>query len=109
MTDGAERMQYPLVNIPAPPQPWGERLRYYRRLLNVSQSDLAERSGRTQSTVSDIETGKQQPERDTQVAFAQALGMLTAALFPRDEGELELVALAARYGEAHPDHNGGGQ
>lgn len=71
---------------------WGARLRAAREAAGLTQVQLAERSGRSQATVSQVESGvRARPDTDTQVAFATALGVPVTDLFPRDEAEADLV------------------
>ncbi len=76
----------------------GERLRHLRRRANMTQRDLAERSGVAQNAISRIERGVNQPQPATVSALAGALDTSVGTLL----GDLnlldpELLSLADRY------------
>ena len=52
---------------------FGERLRRLRREQNVSQQELARRSGVSRGTIARIELGEQSPRYETIVALAKGL------------------------------------
>ncbi len=59
-----------------------------RKAAGVTQAELAERLGRPQSIVSDIESGRRSPRIDTLAAAARVLGYeLRIDLVPREPGE----------------------
>ncbi len=58
----------------------GHRLRLLRTALNISQRDLAERSGYPSPTLSNIETEKHEPRDATAADIAKALGVKQEAL-----------------------------
>lgn len=51
----------------------GAKIAYIRAVRNLSQKELAERTGVRQDTVSNIETGKQRPQTRTLLRLAEAL------------------------------------
>jgi ribosome-binding protein aMBF1 (putative translation factor) len=56
-----------------------------RKAAGVTQAELAERLGRPQSVISDIESGRRSPRIDTLVATARVLGYdLRVTLAPRE-------------------------
>lgn len=75
---------------------WGASLKARRtETLQASQDALAELSGVTQQTISNIEAGKVLPRPETQFALAKATGTTVAKLFPwpaMDEVVLEDAA-----------------
>jgi transcriptional regulator with XRE-family HTH domain len=71
---------------------WGANLRAAREAKGWSQLRLAEVSGVGQASISTAERGASRPDHDTQVALAKALERPVTELFPRDEGEIELLA-----------------
>lgn len=88
------------MSIPTPAE-WGERLRRYRLNADLTQIELAARAGRSQTTVSQAENGLVRPDAETQVAFADALGVSVTELFPRSEEEAALPEQAARCTGGH--------
>ena len=54
---------------------FGKHLRAWRTHLGLSQTELSERSGVKQTTISLIESGKTKPHTATRRAFAIALGI----------------------------------
>jgi transcriptional regulator with XRE-family HTH domain len=62
----------------------GERLRAAREAAFLSQRELSEAAGLTQSTVSRLEMGKQQAQGATVRKLAQALGVEAASLVVQD-------------------------
>jgi transcriptional regulator with XRE-family HTH domain len=61
----------------------GERLREAREAVFLSQRELAEAAGLTQSTVSRLELGRQSAQAATVRKLATALGIDAAALVAR--------------------------
>lgn len=62
-----------------------ERIRYLRRLRDMTQSDLAKKSGISQSTVAQIEKDKIDPSIKTLRQICAALEVDPAVLFARDD------------------------
>ena len=61
---------------------WGQLVRDRRcDVLRFSQDQLAEVSGVTQQTISNIEAGKVLPRPETQYALARAMGTTVTDLF----------------------------
>lgn len=61
-------------------------LRYYRRLVGMTQGQLSDASGVNQSVISDIENGKvKHPRIDTTIALAKALGVKLETLIGKEE------------------------
>ena len=60
---------------------FGERLREIRRLKNLSQGDLEERTGLSRSYISRVEHGHTSPMLETVEKFARALEVPTYQLF----------------------------
>ncbi len=60
----------------------GERLRQCRRLLGLTQAELASSAGLTQASVSHYESGKIEIRLGALVALARALGIPATALAP---------------------------
>ncbi|MBK9293907.1 MAG: helix-turn-helix transcriptional regulator [Oligoflexia bacterium] len=61
-----------------------ERLVYLRGLRDLSQADLAKKSGLSQSTIAHIENGKKDPSVATLKKIAAALDVHIAVLFATD-------------------------
>lgn len=69
----------------------GEALKIIRELQELSQNDLAQLSGISQSNISAIENGSRQMGRDRSLTFAKALHVHPAVLlFP--DFDIEQVA-----------------
>lgn len=60
----------------------GERVRLAREEAGMSQAELAERIGRRQAYVSDVETGKTEPNATTLAVLAKILAKPVAFFFP---------------------------
>lgn len=60
---------------------WGERVAARRKALKWTQTQLAEVSGVTQQTISNIEAGAGLPRDDIKLALSIALGLPPAELF----------------------------
>ncbi len=59
----------------------GKRLKYLRRLKNLTQAQLAERVGLSVNYISQIETGMANPNVKTLISLAQALQVEIKELF----------------------------
>lgn len=68
------------------------RIRYFRRIADLSQDALAERMGVHRQTVSDWERGVFRPELETAIRLARELGC-----------SMDLLFMAAESGEAPDD------
>lgn len=58
----------------------GENIKDMRERLNLTQQELSEKSGVTQSMISQIELGLKQPSFQAAVLIAKALNCTTDAL-----------------------------
>lgn len=63
----------------------GERLKYLRLGRKLTQKDLAENSGVSQSTIAQIETGRKDPSITTLRKLSDALDMDIALFFATDD------------------------
>lgn len=59
----------------------GERVRYYRRMKDLTQTDLADRIGNDRQYIYKIEKGKVSPSISTIAIIAYALDISLAKLF----------------------------
>lgn len=57
------------------------KVKQYRKDAHMTQSQLAERSGVSRQTISDIETGKHDPTISVSLLLARALGVKVDNLF----------------------------
>ena len=57
------------------------KVKQYRKAARMTQSQLAERSGVSRQTISDIETGKHDPTISVVLLLARALGVKVDNLF----------------------------
>ena len=57
------------------------KVKQYRKAARMTQSQLAERSGVSRQTTSDIETGKPDPTISVALLLARALGVKVDNLF----------------------------
>lgn len=57
------------------------KVKQYRTSAHMTQSQLAERSGVSRQTISDIETGKHDPTISVALLLARALGVKVDNLF----------------------------
>ena len=57
------------------------KVKQYRKDARMTQSQLAERSGVSRQTISDIETGKHDPTISVVLLLARALGVKVDNLF----------------------------
>ena len=57
------------------------KVKQYRKAARMTQSQLAERSGVSRQTISDIETGKHDPTISVALLLARALGVKVDNLF----------------------------
>ena len=57
------------------------KVKQYRTSAHMTQSQLAERSGVSRQTISDIETGKHDPTISVVLLLARALGVKVDNLF----------------------------
>ena len=62
-----------------------ERLRHIREQAGYSQQDLADKSGVSQHTISEIELGRRKPQGRTLRKLANALGVEVADFFPLEQ------------------------
>ena len=63
----------------------GEKIIRKRKELGLTQSELAKRAGIAQSTLSNIEKGKQRPQFDTISAICRVLGLSILELLTYEE------------------------
>lgn len=66
----------------------GENIRNYRKLRFMTQAQLAERIGMSQSTVGMYETGRREPDMDQIEAIADALNVSMRDLLPEGRNEI---------------------
>ena len=73
---------------------FGARVRLYREMRGWDMDDLAQRLGKSQATVSRIETGKQNVAVGDIKAIARALAIPPSALLDeKDDGEVDTTTL----------------
>lgn len=58
----------------------GSKVKQYRDQRGMTQGDLAEKAGVTQSFISDMEGNKKAPSTKTMILIAEALGVTLDAL-----------------------------
>lgn len=75
----------------------GDKIRNYRRLAGLTQKQLGEKSGTSERTVQQYETGKRQPRIEQLRKIADALGILTTDLL----GDAEIKNLPSPYYSYH--------
>jgi transcriptional regulator with XRE-family HTH domain len=63
------------------------RLRALRDKASLSQEELAELSGVSRTTITDLERGKRRPHPKTRRKLAEALGVAPVELMDRENGE----------------------
>ncbi|MBA7497243.1 hypothetical protein ES702_07855 [subsurface metagenome] len=61
------------------------KLRYYRRLLDWTQTQLSEATGIGQVNISRYERGIRRASTDLKVKIASVLGLPVEVIFPEDE------------------------
>jgi transcriptional regulator with XRE-family HTH domain len=64
---------------------FGDKVRYYRKLKNLTQSQLSERINKTEETVSNIERGITSTGIELIQVLANALDVKTRDLFNEDD------------------------
>jgi transcriptional regulator with XRE-family HTH domain len=75
-----------------------DRLKYMRERRNMTQAELASKSGVSQSTIAQIESGKKDPSLSTIKKVAEALDVHIAVLFASDDVHVfDMKSLKARY------------
>jgi transcriptional regulator with XRE-family HTH domain len=67
-----------------------ERLRHIRDQAGYSQQELADESGVSQHTISEIELGRRKPQGRTLRKLANTLGVEVSDFFPKAQGALPL-------------------
>jgi transcriptional regulator with XRE-family HTH domain len=70
-----------------------DRLRQIRDQAGYSQQELADESGVSQHTISEIELGRRKPQGRTLRKLADALGVEVADFFPKEPGLLEALTV----------------
>jgi len=79
----AEQPISPKDSLPSPfTEAVGQRIREAREERGLSQKRLAERIGRRQATISDMENGRMQPDATTLVVLAEVLEKPVTFFFP---------------------------
>lgn len=67
-----------------------ENIKYYRKMKNMTQDELAEAADLSTSYISQIETGKKDVGRDGIMRIAQALDISPSMLFQNQDNICEL-------------------
>lgn len=86
----------------------GERVKKIRKDRNISQKELADKSNVAQQTISNIETGRNEPNADTIRLLAVALGVSQSELlgeeFLLSEHKLTMreYSLISEYRQLNP-------
>lgn len=60
---------------------FGRRVQFFRKERGLSQAGLAEKSGKSEDTISNIERGQKSTKIETAINIAQALDVTLAELF----------------------------
>ncbi len=68
-----------------------DELKRLRRLRGLTQQELAERSGVSQYTITEIETGRREPRPSTLRKLARALDVEVSDFFEGSEGPKALA------------------
>jgi transcriptional regulator with XRE-family HTH domain len=76
---------------------FGERLKLARKAAGLGQTDLADRIGKTQSSISQWERGESSLSLDVLVLLSTALGVTTDWLLGVDKSEFEAVVVKRRH------------
>lgn len=66
----------------------GDKIKEYREIINITQKDLAEKSGLSESAIKYYETNKRNPKLETLSKIAEALGISINDLIIREEYKL---------------------
>lgn len=66
----------------------GDKIKNYRKIINITQKDLAEKSGVSESAIRYYETNKRNPKLETLSKIADALGISINDLIIREEYKL---------------------
>ena len=69
------------------------QLRSHRRHAGLTQAELAEKIGRTDEAISNIERGKSLPRLETLWAIAKALNLPLYNFFPREVSDGKVVSV----------------
>lgn len=71
---------------------FGDKLKFYREEMNMSQEELGKEINVTRTTISNWETGKSFPDGDKLVELSKLFGITTDVLLGKevDEDELEI-------------------
>lgn len=67
----------------------GEQIRKYRKLLGLTQQDLADKTGISLMSIRRYESGEREPKAITLSVIAQALGVNIRVLFPEFSGYVD--------------------
>lgn len=70
----------------------GTNVRRFRKELDISQEELANRIGLTQGGIGQIERNEVSPRLETIYALAEALGVEVAVLLQRERKPASIVA-----------------
>jgi transcriptional regulator with XRE-family HTH domain len=85
----------------------GSLIRRHRRAAGLTQKELGDEIERTDRAISDWETGKGQPGRDSVSAMARFFNISTDEFLRRMDPDPELdVAIAGEYDRRHNDGYG---
>lgn len=76
---------------------FGERLKLARKAAGLGQAELADRIGKTQSSISQWERGESSLSLDVLVLVSTALGVTTDWLLGVDESELKTLVVKRRH------------
>jgi transcriptional regulator with XRE-family HTH domain len=71
-----------------PVKTFGARLRTFRELQKISQTELADRAGLTPAAISQLETDDRLPAFNTLISIANALQTTVGALLGEQEGQM---------------------
>lgn len=79
-----------------------ERLKAYRKAFKMSQTELAEKVGCDQTSISAWERGRSIPNADVLIDISDKLGLSVSELCGFDDKGLEEKALIDAYNRADP-------
>lgn len=80
------------------------KIRHYRKLKNLTQKELGERSGLSEATIKKYESGEREPTPQSLEQIERVLGIVSDRMYISDADAKELIAYFETLNKSGRDH-----